>query len=77
METLIWLFPIIFVFHNLEEIIGTKIWLNKNEVLLQKRFPKIAKMFKDFSTEGFAIATLEEFLLCIFLCSAVYFTNNL
>lgn len=76
METYLWLFPIIFIFHNLEEIIGMKIWLDKNQVFLQKRFPKVAKMFQDFSTEGLALATLEEFILCVLLCGAVAISHH-
>lgn len=34
MKEYIWLFPIIFIFHDMEEIIGAKVWLNKHSALI-------------------------------------------
>jgi hypothetical protein len=39
-ETLMWLLPIIFMFHDFEEIIMMKIWLKKNLPVLH--LPAIA-----------------------------------
>ena len=55
MKEYVWLFPIIFMFHDMEEIIGFKFFLRQNTAELQKRFPFILRRYKDFSTEGFAL----------------------
>lgn len=71
MESYIWLFPLLFIFHDMEEIIGLIPWYQKNKKLLEKRFPKICKVYADVSTEGFAFAVLEELVLCIVVCVIV------
>ncbi len=50
MEKYVWLFPIIFIVHDMEEIIGFGIWLKKNKALLDEKYPSISKTYKDFST---------------------------
>lgn len=66
-ETLIWLFPIMFMIHELEEIIFMKPWIKKNAATIQKRFPFIGRRFrkatKDFSTRKFALIVAEEFII--------------
>lgn len=68
----IWLFPILFIFHDLEEIIGFGPWYKRNAKVIRERFPKVfmryEKMFTDYSTEGMALAVLEIFVLSIFVC---------
>lgn len=64
-ETLMWLLPIVFMFHDFEEIIMFKPWLNANWSNLEKRFPKpairaLAEQRK-MSTSAFALA--EEFIV--------------
>lgn len=76
MKEYIWLFPIIFIFHDMEEIIGAKVWLNKNSALINHKYPRLCKMSKDFSTEGFAFAVFEELIVCIILCIATSLINN-
>lgn len=76
METYIWLFPLIFIFHDLEEIIGLKLWLKRNEKMLAKRYPFILKTYHDFSTEGFALAVLEEFIVCIVFSVMAFYTDT-
>ncbi|MBJ8349196.1 HXXEE domain-containing protein [Streptococcus zalophi] len=66
MDNVFWLFPIIFMIHEMEEIIGFKLWLEKNNEIVKKN-NLLKKLYKNFSTEGFAIAILEEYLLCILL----------
>ena len=41
MENLLWLFPVIFMLHEMEEIIGFGPWLDKNQAILDK-YPRIA-----------------------------------
>lgn len=76
MEKYVWLFPIIFIVHDMEEIIGFGIWLKKNKALLDEKYPSISKTYKDFSTEGFSLAVLEELILCIIFCLLALFTGN-
>lgn len=63
----IWLFPILFIFHDFEEIIFMRAWINKNRSFLRERFPKLApKMFAHFdhiTTSAFALGVAEEFIL--------------
>ena len=59
MENLLWLFPVIFMLHEMEEIIGFGPWLDKNQSILGK-YPRIAAAYKHFSPSGFAMAVLEE-----------------
>lgn len=55
------LLPILFIFHDMEEIIGFGYFFRNNEQLFE-RFPRITAVYKDFSTEGFALAVYEEFI---------------
>ena len=59
MKDIIWLFPLLFIFHDLEEIIGFIPWLQRNERLLAKKATVILKAHKDLSTAGFALAVAE------------------
>lgn len=76
MDKYIWLFPLIFIFHDIEEIIGFGIWLKKNKTVLDEKYPSISKTYKDFSTEGFALAVFEEFIVCILFCILALITKN-
>ncbi len=72
MEKYIWLFPVLFIIHDFEEIIGFGIWGKKNIPVIQKRFPKVGRLFEKmyslYSTEGMALAVLESLLLCVIIC---------
>lgn len=72
MEKYVWLFPVLFIFHDFEEIIGFGAWSRRNMSRMENRMPKIAaaykKMFALYSTEGMALAVFEELLLCILAC---------
>lgn len=72
MEQYLWLFPILFVFHDFEEIIGSKLWVTKNGAAITRRFPTIGFIFKKFSTEGLAIAVAEEFVLILIICGLTF-----
>lgn len=65
-QTLIWIFPIVFILHDFEEIIMIEKWMNENSGIIQKKLPrKIAdKAIKQFSmsTAQFAVAVLVIFL---------------
>jgi len=59
--------PIIFMFHEFEEILFFKIWLHKDKEYLCIKFPKtgpkIYSQYSGFTTSGFVFAIAEEFLL--------------
>ena len=61
MKDYILLLPILFIFHDMEEIIGFGYFFRNNKQLFD-RFPKITAAYKDFSAEGFALAVYEEFI---------------
>lgn len=76
MEKYVWLFPLIFIFHDMEEIIGFKAWLKKNKSFLDSKYPNISKTYQNFSTEGFAFAVFEELILCIIFCILAVTLNS-
>lgn len=77
MEKYLWLFPILFIFHDMEEIIGYGTWLRNNKELLCNRFPCLSKMkiYNVYTTEGMALAVFEEFILCIIFCVTSMLSN--
>lgn len=64
-QMLIWLFPILFIFHDFEEIIIIEKWMNKNTNVIYRKLPeKMAnRVIKQFtmSTAQFAFAVLVIF----------------
>lgn len=62
-----WLFPIVFMIHEFEEIIMTEVWFRQHEQTLLMRFPRmgtrISAIYKGLSTSAFSVAVAEEFLL--------------
>jgi hypothetical protein len=66
-ETLMWFFPIVFMFHDFEEIIMFKPWINANRASLTKLFPKWAPRAlawaANMSNSAFALAVAEEFII--------------
>jgi hypothetical protein len=65
--TLMWLLPIAFMFHDFEEIIMFKPWLDANRTNLERRFPKWAAQaltsHSKLSASAFALAVAEEFII--------------
>lgn len=76
MEKYVWLFPLLFIFHDMEEIIGFGIWYKRNKPMLDERFPAISKTYANYSTEGMAAAVYEELMLCIVFCILAIFTGK-
>jgi len=66
-ETVMWLLPIVFMFHDFEEIIMTKPWIIKNLQSIRTRFPKQVSrsilVSGSLSTPAFALAAAEEFVV--------------
>lgn len=72
--TIIWLFPILFMFQDFEEIIMINVWKkrNKHYILRLKEKNRYVPYPFDGSTASFSVAVLIEFiiifLVCIFSC---------
>lgn len=65
--SIIWLFPIIFMLHDFEEIIFIEWWTQENKLTLFERYPKVAKVYPELSTAAFALAVCEEFIVIIMI----------
>ncbi|OUM68128.1 hypothetical protein PIROE2DRAFT_4272 [Piromyces sp. E2] len=76
MQKYVWLFPIIFIIHDMEEIIGLGIWLRKNKELLKEKYSFVIKTYKNFSTEGFSLAVFEELIICVLISLLALVVNN-
>ena len=78
-KVLVWIFPILFIFHDFEEIIMMQPWIKKNRAYLSDRFPKLAGKllphFDSITTASFALGVFEEFIL-ISLVSVVSFVSG-
>ena len=76
MREYILLLPILFIFHDMEEIIGFG-WFFRNNPMIFDRFPKITKAYKDYTTAGMALAVYEEFIPFFGISLlAFYFEND-
>ena len=64
---IIWLFPVLFLIHDLEELVGLKSWIERNGKVVGERFPRFAPMFRCYTTERMVKAVAEEFALCLLL----------
>lgn len=78
-EVMIWLFPILFIFHDFEEIIFMQSWISKNRRYLCERFPKLSKRllshFDNITTSSFAFGVAEEFILISIVTVVSYMTK--
>ena len=72
----LWMFPLLFIFHDIEEIIGLVPWIHFNETLLAQKAPTILKIHKEMTTEGFALAVFEEFILVLSITFLAYYTQS-
>lgn len=67
LETLMWLLPVVFMFHDFEEIIMFKPWMSANRAALARRLPawaaRILAKHGDMSTSAYALAAAEEFIV--------------
>lgn len=71
MERYIWLLPTIFMFHDMEEIIGMRKWLSGHYDDVVARIPmarKLLEPLRDISTARFAAAVYEELIVFIIIC---------
>ena len=75
MREYVLLLPILFIFHDMEEIIGFG-WFFKNNPEIFERFPKITKAYKGFTTAGMALAVYEEFIPFFGISLLAYYFEN-
>lgn len=78
-KVMIWLFPILFIFHDFEEIIFVQAWVVKNKRYLCENFPTLSKIFlphfSNITTSSFAFGVAEEFILISIITVVSYVTN--
>lgn len=78
-QVIIWLFPILFIFHDFEEIIFMQPWISKNRHYLSERFPTLSKKllphFDNITTSSFALGVAEEFILISIITVISYVMN--
>ncbi|GIN88559.1 hypothetical protein J6TS2_49450 [Heyndrickxia sporothermodurans] len=76
-HTLIWLFPVLFILHDFEEIIMIEKWMNNNSEVIYEKLPRRVanRVFKQFSmtTTQFSISVLVIFL---FVSSSPYMASQ-
>lgn len=75
MKDYILLLPIIFIFHDMEEVVGFGYFFRKNPDLYD-RFPRVMKAYRNFKTEGFAAAVYEEFIPFFGVSLLAYYFPN-
>ena len=79
MEKLIWVFPVLFIFHDMEEIILLPGFIKKNREDIIKQYPiaeKLLSVYKTgMTTEGFAFAVYEELVVLMVICALVELTK--
>lgn len=78
-KALVWLFPILFIFHDFEEIIFIRAWLTRNRNDLCERFPGLSKKLlghlDHMTTSSFALGVAEEFILISIVTIVAYMMN--
>ena len=75
MREYVLLLPILFIFHDMEEIIGFG-WFFKNNPEVFERFPKITAVYRDFTTAGMALAVYEEIIPFFGISLIAYYFEN-
>lgn len=80
LKRIVWFFPIIFIFHDFEEIIFIKTWMRKNLQYLREKFPWLSQRllthFENITTSSFALGVAEEFILIVIISAISFITNN-
>ena len=75
MKEFILLLPIIFIFHDMEEVVGFCWFFRKNPWLYDK-FPRIMKAYRGITNEGMAAGVYEEFIPFFGVSLLAYFYPN-
>lgn len=78
---LIWLFVVVFMIHNFEEIILIERWFNRTYPIVKHRIPSFAlsdiEKMKTITAAQFTFSILILFVSTIFLIYMTFLTNNL
>lgn len=76
----LWLFPIVFMIHEFEEIVFMKWWIRKNSESILLKFPRlgarIIQQQKSLSTEQFTLIVAEEFIIVFLIIIISALTSN-
>ena len=75
MREYILLLPILFIFHDMEEIAGF-IWFFKRNTYLFERFPKVMNTYRGMTHTGFTLAVYEEFIPFFGVSLLAYYFPN-
>lgn len=72
---ILWLFPTLFILHDFEEILFTKVWMQKRGKQLMQSIPasrKLLKAYDGLHTAAFALGVFEEYLLACLITIAAW-----
>lgn len=72
MKSYVLFLPIIFIIHDMEEIVGFENFFKKNPEVFEN-FPRITSAYKNFKTDAFALAVYEEFIPFFGVAILAYF----
>jgi hypothetical protein len=79
-DYLLWLFPIVFMIHEFEEIVFMKWWIRKNSESILLKFPRLGERIiqqqKSLSTEQFTLIVAEEFIIVFLIIIISALTSN-
>ena len=75
MKEYLLLLPIIFIFHDMEEIVGFG-WFFRKNPWVYERYPRITKGYRAFTTDVFALAVYEEFVPFFGVTLLAYYFPN-
>ncbi|MCR5147582.1 MAG: HXXEE domain-containing protein [Eubacterium sp.] len=69
------LLPLIFIFHDMEEVVGF-CWFFRKNPWLYDRFPRVMKAYQGITNEGMAAGVYEEFIPFFGVSLLAYFFPN-
>ncbi|MBO4265665.1 MAG: HXXEE domain-containing protein [Lachnospiraceae bacterium] len=79
MDKYIWIFPVLFILHDMEEVIWLPGFIEKNREDIIKQYPiaeKLLSVYKmGMTTEAFALAVYEELIVLMAICVLVELTK--
>jgi hypothetical protein len=79
MDKFVWIFPVLFIFHDMEEVIWLPDFIRKNRGSIVKQYPiaeKLLSVYKEeMTTEAFALAVYEELIILIVISALVEITK--
>lgn len=80
MNVIVWIFPVLFIFHDLEELTFLKSWINRNNSFLAQKFPKMTKRvlphFSSITNFSFALGVIEELIIIIIVTLISFLTQK-